>query len=140
VTREEINTYKRQWKRINRLNNGEQVRAADRRWYASLPRRKRQELARIKNAKTRKLKTNWQRNNFRLYQYGLTQEAFEAMIKRQRGRCAICRVVPPHVLYVDHDHVTGKVRGLLCQVCNYAMAAVDRCPDWPERAKKYRPR
>lgn len=42
------------------------------------------------------------------------------MLDAQGGVCAICGSPPPEgeVLRVDHDHVTGKVRGFLCIVCN----------------------
>lgn len=35
---------------------------------------------------------------------------------RKKGLCALCRAAP--AVHVDHDHVTGKVRGLLCFNCN----------------------
>jgi hypothetical protein len=49
--------------------------------------------------------------------YGLTYEAFESMLAAQSGQCALCAkpMFPPHV---DHDHVTGKIRSLLCGLCN----------------------
>jgi hypothetical protein len=53
--------------------------------------------------------------------YGLTLEQYEAMRLRQGGRCAICGRVPVRRLHVDHDHRTGRVRGLLCQNCNTAI-------------------
>lgn len=43
------------------------------------------------------------------------------MLARQNGRCAICNREPFGrwtTFYIDHDHTTGKVRGLLCQKCN----------------------
>ena len=60
--------------------------------------------------------------------YGITEEQYEAMLTVQGGRCAICRSLPtwnwprdgrsqPR-LCIDHDHQTGKVRGLLCHACN----------------------
>ena len=54
---------------------------------------------------------------YRLRQtYGLSPEAYAAMIERQSGRCAICR--RNALLHVDHDHESGAVRGLLCRRCN----------------------
>jgi hypothetical protein len=56
--------------------------------------------------------------------YGLTVEQYEKMITDQKGICLICE---RHVtecrqrLNVDHDHITGKVRGLLCGPCNAAL-------------------
>lgn len=52
------------------------------------------------------------RHNLKRY-YGLTLEAYDAMLAGQQGRCAVCLEKPNHTLAVDHDHQTGKVRGLL---------------------------
>lgn len=51
--------------------------------------------------------------------YGITPEDYDAMLARQGGLCAICRNAAK--LVVDHNHVTGKVRGLLCPECNQAI-------------------
>lgn len=67
----------------------------------------------------------------RLYGIGLAD--YETILKRQQGRCAICRAQPPRNahLHVDHDHATSKVRGLLCNNCNIAVGFmaddIDRC-------------
>lgn len=52
--------------------------------------------------------------------YGLTLAQYEALRAAQGFVCAIC-LKPSRVrrLAVDHDHVTGAVRGLLCRRCNY---------------------
>lgn len=48
--------------------------------------------------------------------YGLTIEEFGAMLEAQGGGCAICG--NPDADNVDHDHVTARVRGILCWNCN----------------------
>lgn len=52
--------------------------------------------------------------------YGVEQEDFDRLVKEQGGVCAICEAPPPELrpLQLDHDHVTGKPRGLLCAKCN----------------------
>jgi hypothetical protein len=65
----------------------------------------------------------------RVYQrsrlYGLTPDDYAEMISQQDNRCAICGTMEwggksgePHI---DHDHITGEVRGLLCASCNYGL-------------------
>lgn len=55
--------------------------------------------------------------------YGLSQEEFIAMLVKQGGHCALC--VGPAVC-VDHSHITGKVRGLLCFPCNLGLGYFER--------------
>jgi len=55
--------------------------------------------------------------------YKLNPEQYRALIQAQRGLCAICQ--QPNELFVDHNHVTGRVRGLLCNACNVSMAMFD---------------
>ncbi|NGZ94966.1 MAG: hypothetical protein CV089_02325 [Nitrospira sp. WS110] len=43
------------------------------------------------------------------------------MLETQHGVCAICQKRVQYHLFVDHDHSTGKVRGLLCGWCNAAL-------------------
>lgn len=52
--------------------------------------------------------------------YGITRDDYERIRTQQGGVCACCQNPPkPGArLYVDHDHVTGQVRGLLCHLCN----------------------
>lgn len=58
--------------------------------------------------------------------YGLTLDEFDEMVKKQRGKCAICKKKPKPWFCVDHNHKTGKVRGLLCPRCNaYALPHVE---------------
>lgn len=49
--------------------------------------------------------------------YGITSEDYSLRYLEQSGACSTCRVKAPQ-LHIDHDHSTGKVRGLLCNDCN----------------------
>jgi hypothetical protein len=65
----------------------------------------------------------------RAKQLGVTTAQYEAMLAAQGGGCAICGNPPKtRRLDVDHDHRTGKVRGLLCHRCNRAL------PSWVDEA------
>jgi hypothetical protein len=55
--------------------------------------------------------------------YGITLDDFDRMRTDQNGQCAICGQVCE--LVVDHNHVTGVVRGLLCQPCNKMLGAAN---------------
>lgn len=50
--------------------------------------------------------------------YGITMQEYEEMFELQEGTCAICGDEQDDMLFVDHDHETGEVRGLLCLHCN----------------------
>jgi dCMP deaminase len=57
--------------------------------------------------------------------YGLTIAQYDIMSERQGNVCAICKQTEPvGNLVVDHDHKTGKVRGLLCNKCNRAIGSL----------------
>lgn len=53
---------------------------------------------------------------WRLKAYGLTHEEYTVLYDTQQGRCALCAAEGE--LLVDHCHATGRVRGLLCHLCN----------------------
>lgn len=73
----------------------------------------------------------------RISKFGLTAERFSAMKASQKGLCAACRRKPEPLhntqegLVIDHCHTSGRVRGLLCGQCNFA---VGHLQDSPERA------
>lgn len=70
--------------------------------------------------------------------FGLTLEQYNAMLARQRGCCAICRRPPRNIaLHVDHDHVTGAIRGLLCFQCNNGLADLQEDPGLLAKAASY---
>jgi hypothetical protein len=69
--------------------------------------------------------------------YGITLEDYESMFKKQSGACAVCFEKSDKHLDVDHDHVTGEVRGLLCSRCNLLLGNVNDDCDVLENAIRY---
>lgn len=62
------------------------------------------------------------------YNYGITIEDYNVMFQEQNGCCAICRIHQSQFknkLSVDHDHKTGRVRGLLCVNCNRDLGVLE---------------
>jgi hypothetical protein len=56
------------------------------------------------------------------WKYGITLKQYEQLLVSQGGGCAICRKPPgKKQLAVDHCHVSGRVRALLCPACNRAI-------------------
>lgn len=72
--------------------------------------------------------------------YGLVPEQYYQLLRYQDYRCAICRTHKNRFkkrLAVDHDHVTGKVRGLLCYYCNRYVVGRHRRPELLAAAAEY---
>lgn len=67
--------------------------------------------------------------------YGISGEDYQTLLQKQNGLCAICKKVPmprgnrSRHFCVDHDHKTGKIRGLLCDPCNIALAHLKEDPE-----------
>ncbi len=72
---------------------------------------------------------------------GISPTEYRAMLEAQGGTCALCPSTTADAsgnhLHVDHDHETGRVRGLLCTRCNYALVSADTYPGWLKQAEKY---
>jgi hypothetical protein len=68
--------------------------------------------------------------------YGLTTDELHRLSARQRHACQICGELGRR-LHIDHDHRSGRVRGLLCNDCNVAIGVMNERPDWMRRALNY---
>lgn len=77
--------------------------------------------------------------SYQLRKYGLTTEAFDALLTSQSERCAICSSsqVDGQPWRVDHDHATGAVRGILCHNCNVGIGHFRDDPSLLARAIDY---
>ena len=64
--------------------------------------------------------------------YGMGRDEFERKLAAQGGRCAACGTDSPPTSrqnprgwHIDHDHETGRVRGILCQPCNHIVGVLE---------------
>jgi hypothetical protein len=76
-----------------------------------------------KYRKTPKGKEN-EKNKKLKYHYGITLKEYDNILKSQNNKCAICKSENPggqKSFHVDHNHLTNKIRGLLCSKCNHGI-------------------
>jgi len=81
----------------------------------------------------------YQRNNKLKKNYGITLDDYDEMLFEQGGKCVICGISENYLkrnLDVDHDHKTGKVRGLLCIKCNTTLGWYESFKDQIDRYLK----
>lgn len=79
------------------------------------------------------------RLNYRLLsRFGITVDDYDFLLSLQGGGCGICGRKPvTRRLHVDHNHETGKVRGLLCLDCNTSVGRFKEDPSLFDKAKAY---
>lgn len=101
------------------VRNRERILAYGRQWY--------------KNHRIRRTRV---RRRYELKQYGLTLDAYKAMVTAAKGRCELCKK-KQKTLSVDHCHTSNKVRGLLCGACNRALGLFKDNPGVLRKAAAY---
>ena len=73
--------------------------------------------------------------------YGFDHTEYDRMLQIQGGCCAVCLSKDPgkgfRYFHIDHDHATGKVRGLLCAKCNQALGLLAENVEVVQRALNY---
>lgn len=79
---------------------------------------------------------------FMRLKYGVTPEKYQEMLDSQNGVCAVCKTKPNFDKWkkrfvIDHCHVTGRIRGLLCDACNRGIGMLKDDPSILENAIKY---
>jgi len=86
--------------------------------------------------RTRRKKTAAETHAHLESKYNLPPGSYKSMWVAQRGLCPICDdvLVRPHV---DHDHVSGVVRGILCHRCNPGIGMLKDSVENLRRAEKY---
>ena len=90
----------------------------------------------------KQLKNHEERWSYRIFKnFGINNEQYYEMEKNQKYKCAICGTTEPggqnKKWCIDHDHETGKVRGLLCYYCNVGLGHFKDDRQFLEEAIKY---
>lgn len=136
--------YARKW----RLDNPERVREHSRRSRLKNPQRRKQISAEWRERNRSHLRKTaidyYYRNRdhirdlFLRKRFGITSDQFDRMLRRQKGVCGLCKGPPgARQFAVDHDHVSGSVRGLLCRGCNVGIGNLKDDPKLLEKAAGY---
>lgn len=72
------------------------------------------------------------------HKYGITLQDYDNLYAQQEGKCGICGVDVTHTSgYVDHCHITGKIRGILCQKCNTGLGMLGDTLQALQKATQY---
>ena len=122
----------RETERLWRLKNPKKVSRKYRKWYKK---NRKQQLKRFQKylVKNRK-KIN---ARIRLHKYKMTQQEYDLRLEKQKNRCAICRKKFRKTPHIDHNHKTGRNRGLLCDDCNLGLGRFKDNVKVLRRAIKY---
>jgi Recombination endonuclease VII len=122
--REKAREAARNWRARNLLRS----RDAALRWAKANPEAHKASSTRWRQLHPDRARANWRRSDLK-NKYGITLAEYDALLQAQNGRCAVCETKPTQkILHVDHDHVTGELRGLLCSACNTALGLLNDDP------------
>ncbi len=130
--------YSREWHHKNR----ERVLATQKRYREKNPEMKKKQLAQWRATPSGKVSV---RKEYLKRVFGLSLADYITMAVKQGGVCLICAQVETRKdrsgkvkpLSVDHDHLTGKVRGLLCDACNNAIGNLRDDPQIARAVARY---
>lgn len=145
MTKEEKAIYHKAWRERNKdkikadkqayhISNKDEIKAKDKLYYeanAEVIKNKQKKYYEANKDKVKKYiqtynKTNpdVQRKTQYKRKFGITLDDYDKMFDIQEGKCSICTKHQSELkklLHVDHNHETGKIRGLLCGDCNLAL-------------------
>lgn len=93
------------------------------------------ELA-VRRKKNIKHIKRWWRNYHLKIKYGLTINSFKKLLYKQNGTCALCKTQRDRPV-VDHNHLSNKVRGILCHKCNAGIGFFEDNVQLLKQAIKY---
>lgn len=139
ATRAKDNARTKLWQIVNHTRNSNNVNT----WHKANAERKRAVDAAWKKRNPDKVKA-YSHNRFSRYhlphRYGLTEQQYNQMLSDQLNGCAVCGVdslTTKRRLEVDHDHISGRIRGLLCGPCNRMLGQARDNPEVLESGAIY---
>lgn len=77
------------------------------------------------------------RGSSRWKKFGVTLAEFNQMFLVQESKCAVCHTAAAKKWNLDHDHVTGRARGILCTTCNLGIGQMRDSADLCRAAAAY---
>ena len=95
---------------------------------------------RVRNPDRHTQTSEYRRNSELKRRYGITVVQYDSILSLQKHSCAICltpQQAEERAYPVDHDHVTGEVRGILCHGCNLGLGHFNDNPVVINNAKEY---
>jgi hypothetical protein len=128
-------TYKKEYNKKYHAEHREEERIAKKEWDI-----KNKEKRAAYTKKWEDKNKDWRHNYYLKRKYDISQEQYNELLIKQRGRCAICgthQLELKKALSVDHNHTTNKVRELLCDKCNVAIGLLNESPDILKKAIEY---
>jgi len=122
---------KEAYNKLYRATHNERISELKRRWYAKNKEKVSIEKKQWRDANKKQIAEYYKlwslknpdkvRSKIFKYRYGITLNDYNRMFVEQEGCCKICNIHASELkapLQVDHSHITGEVRGLLCGLCN----------------------
>jgi uncharacterized protein (DUF2461 family) len=125
--RSECKSCSREKNRRNYWKDRDAAIARVRKWRIENPEKYAALQRRTKERNRERVRINNRRGHLER-KYGLSIEDFHFLRIVQDNQCALCGRTDEQGLHVDHDHRTGRVRGLLCGKCNKAIGLLDEDP------------
>jgi hypothetical protein len=121
-------------RRLRAIKNRASNKARHRLWVLQNPERQRTRTANWRAKNPDKVNAAALRRK-----YGITPEALQRLFDTQGSACALCKKHSSESkLHIDHDHLTGKVRGLLCRTCNNRLGYYETTPPgWLQAVGNY---
>jgi len=115
ISKEKRKAYRKKWN----IENHDKIIEADRIW----KQKNREKVAmqarlRYQNNPQKEL------DRIRFKKYGITGDEFRFILNNQNNQCLICVKQDTKNLSVDHNHQTGKIRGIICNDCNVVLGRV----------------